>query len=107
MKKNFTKQDLLKEFKKTVSDMLKIVEMKNADYSWKWTFDNFKTVEILWITSTAKWILVRMIDKITRISNLLEKENKVKDETIEDTLIDLANYSILLKIYLMSKRKNK
>ena len=41
-------------------------------------------------------ILVRIYDKYSRLKTLLEgKEQKVKDESIDDTLIDLANYCIM------------
>ena len=42
-----------------------------------------------------KGILVRMSDKWARIVQLSTKEAAVKDETIEDTLLDLANYALL------------
>jgi hypothetical protein len=45
-----------------------------------------------------------MTDKISRIANLINKENAVKDERITDTLLDLAVYSILFKIYLETKK---
>ena len=64
-----------------------------------------KLVESLWITSVEKWILVRMADKMSRISTLIDQEAQVKDEAIEDTLQDLANYSIILKLYLSTKTK--
>jgi hypothetical protein len=51
--------------------------------------------------------LVRMEDKMNRLRTLLNKEAKVKDERIEDTLMDLANYSVLavmeLKGYELTK----
>lgn len=53
--------------------------------------------------------LVRMEDKLNRVRNL-NKDNvkisdaKVKDEKIEDTLMDLANYAILAIMEL--KREN-
>ena len=40
-------------------------------------------------------ILVRLYDKYLRIEQLMNSEAKVKDESIEDTLLDLANYCIL------------
>ena len=94
----------LKEFEHTINEMLEITTRKNHDYSttesnWD-AYKNFKMVEELGITSVEKWILVRMTDKLTRISNLLDKEWLVSDEKIEDTLLDLANYAIILKIYL-------
>ena len=40
-----------------------------------------------------------MTDKLTRIASFVRKGfNEVKDETIEDTLPDLANYSLLCLI---------
>ena len=50
-----------------------------------------------------------MSDKLSRIANLLKSEakNSVKDESIEDTLIDLANYSIILKILIEDKKGKK
>ena len=40
-------------------------------------------------------ILVRLYDKYLRIEQLMNSEAKVKDESIEDTLLDLANYCIM------------
>jgi hypothetical protein len=40
---------------------------------------------------------------MSRISTLIDKEAKVEDEKIIDTLVDLANYAIILKVYLSQK----
>lgn len=41
-------------------------------------------------------ILIRLTDKLERLKSLYSgKEQRVKDESIKDTLLDLANYSIL------------
>ena len=43
--------------------------------------------------------LVRISDKFNRLENLLMgNDAKVKDERVEDTLLDLANYCIMLKM---------
>jgi len=52
-------------------------------------------------------IFIRIMDKISRLKNIYEEKHKYTaysnfDESIEDTLIDLINYSIYL---LMSERK--
>lgn len=86
--------------------MYQITQAKNHDYSWsEYAFNNFELIEELtsWKVKTAEWILVRMTDKISRVANLLSSEAKVADEKITDTLLDLANYSIILKIYLDTK----
>ena len=92
-------------FSSTLEEMYRIMEAKNADYANDANpFSNFKLVEDLWIVSLEKGILVRMSDKMSRIANLLEnKEAKVKDESIRDTLLDLANYSIILSLFLNEK----
>ena len=41
-------------------------------------------------------IIIRMIDKITRLENLSKDGKEPNYESIEDTLIDLYNYSVLL-----------
>ena len=42
--------------------------------------------------------VTRIYDKFKRLITLIKSESKVKDETIDDTLIDLANYCIMLKM---------
>jgi len=39
--------------------------------------------------------IVRMTDKMSRIKTLMKKSQEVSDESIKDTLIDLANYCLL------------
>jgi len=38
---------------------------------------------------------VRMYDKLARLNNLIDTGDTPKHESIEDTLIDLANYAII------------
>lgn len=62
-------------------------ERKNADYG-----DSFaKTRELI-----PNAILVRLHDKLNRVTSLmLSGDQKVSDESIEDTLLDLANYALM------------
>ncbi len=41
---------------------------------------------------------IRMNDKLQRLMNLLRNNQKPNNESIEDTLIDLANYSVMALI---------
>ena len=61
---------------------------KNADYG-----DSFVKVRQKYPNS----VLVRLNDKLNRLEVLMGKSRqaKVKDESIEDTLLDLANYALL------------
>ena len=38
---------------------------------------------------------VRMYDKLARLNNLVDKGDTPNNESIEDTLLDLANYAII------------
>jgi len=44
--------------------------------------------------------MVRILDKMARISNLMHKEAKVKDETVLDTIADAINYLAILLAWL-------
>lgn len=95
------------EFTKTLDVMLSIVTLKNADYggSGQDAFANFRSVEKMGICSVEQGLLTRMMDKISRVSSLMTKDHiQVKDEKITDTLHDLANYAIILKLYLENNK---
>lgn len=98
------------EFHKECCDKMHgIVIKKNRDYSGSEgsAFKNFTNVEGLGIASTEQGFLTRMVDKISRVSILTkeDREAAVKDEAVEDTLLDLANYCILMLGYITSKKK--
>lgn len=47
---------------------------------------------------------IRLEDKLNRIKALIKNDQQVHDESIEDTLMDLANYSIMT---LVERHKDK
>ena len=64
-----------------------IYQRKNADYG-----DSFAKLR----NELPSAILVRVYDKYSRLKNLLEGSDQlVLDESIDDTLMDLANYCIM------------
>ena len=94
---------LLDSLKKTFDNCYSIAQKKNNDYAEESDpFRNFKSSELVRVP-VDRAILVRMMDKIARISNGLDGDYKVKDETIFDTLDDLINYSAILKAYIQLK----
>ena len=100
-----------KEFTKlhaSFCDKIKeITAKKNADYTGATDdpFANFKTTEHLGICTAEQAFLTRMTDKMTRIATFVKKGTlQVADESVEDTLLDLSNYAILLACYIKSKR---
>ncbi len=83
---------------------IETMKKKNADYSGSSqnTFANFTAVEIYGI-KTEVGFMTRMTDKMARIASFIKNgELMVKDESVQDTLLDLANYSMLFAAYLES-----
>lgn len=97
---------LLKDMEATFNECLAIAKRKNNDYAGEKTIDpfkNFRGSEFVKVPP-PRAILVRIMDKISRVSNLLEQENAVKDESINDTLNDVINYFAILKSYLKNNK---
>ncbi len=99
-KPNILLEDMDATFKKCMETAI----AKNSDYggSTDDPYANFRNSTIARVP-VEKGIMVRMMDKISRISTLMDKEAQVKDEAIEDTLMDLINYAAILKSYLKNK----
>lgn len=96
------------EFTQAVQEVFKraslLLQKKNSDYSGDGdAFKNFRLCEIASLASVEQGILVRMLDKIGRISTLVKNNSPQVQESIKDTLIDLINYSAILITYLKMK----
>lgn len=103
------REELILEFDNYVSRMRETLVNKNHDYSGDNSpFHNFEVVEKVGICSAEQGFLTRMMDKMMRINNFVASGVlKVQDEKIEDTLLDLANYSLLLSSFIKYKKENK
>lgn len=78
---------------KLMAEMLEIYKAKNADYGDSFA-DSFKEFGII-------SAVVRMNDKMNRIKSLSKSEDRqVKDESLRDSLMDLANYALMTVIEL-------
>lgn len=104
-------EDLFKIHEKLCKESLDLMMKKNHDYSGKSgkePFANFTRAEAMGITSTEKGMLVRMLDKMSRLSSFMDSgEFKVQDEKLEDTIKDMINYSVLLYAYMLSKNEKQ
>ena len=106
--KHYQNEKGIPGFKKTLDDMYSIMLAKNSDYAgFDGAFDNFNRVEQIGLVTAEKGLLVRIMDKVGRAVILLDNEAKVNDEAIEDTLLDMANYAVILKCLMESKRIKK
>lgn len=82
--------------KKICEELNKVYEAKNHDYG-----DSFARVRAQYPQS----INIRLWDKLLRLDQLNNGvKAQVKDESIEDTLLDMANYCIM---EVIERRTNK
>ena len=86
----------IEEHKEICNKLNALYEAKNKDYG-----DSFgKSYKEYGLTMSC----IRLEDKLNRLKSLnFNKSIKVKDESIEDTLMDLANYAIMTLIELESE----
>lgn len=94
--KPWTRDQYLSFFKETTDRMYETTKRKNHDYGGaEDPFKNFREFGVM-------GILVRISDKWARIKTALKEKRtlQVLDETVEDTLLDLAVYCILCVAWL-------
>ena len=86
------------KFKDITEDMNALYERKNHDYGNSFS----ETFRKLGIISAA----TRMLDKMNRIVSLVTKDQqKVNDESLRDTLIDIANYAVMTIMEIDKKKE--
>jgi len=80
-----------------MSNMVSIMLAKSHDYN-EGQGDSYENLRSSAKMGIAPWrgVLLRMSDKFSRLCSFSNKqEYQVKDESFRDTLIDMANYSLL------------
>lgn len=80
--------DRVKIHEELCEELHSLYEKKNADYG-----DSFARLR----KKYPEAICIKLTDKLDRLENLLKPgyNQKVLDESIEDTLMDLANYALM------------
>lgn len=79
------------KFEAVTKKMLQTYKEKNADYgnSFENTLDKYGEIAFI----------VRATDKWERIEQLTNNPAQVKDESLMDTIMDLANYCVMFKMW--------
>lgn len=86
--------------RKLCEELNELYEKKNHDYG-----DSF---HLSYMEEGMAMPRIRMSDKLNRFKTLSRAENQeVKDESIRDTLIDLANYAIMTVMEIEVKKINR
>lgn len=82
------KADKIAIHKNLCTKMHDLYERKNADYG-----DSFSQLR----TRYPNFVCMRIFDKLNRLETIMQPgyECKVSDETVEDTLMDIANYAVM------------
>lgn len=93
-------QEKVNAFEDITFDLRNLYDAKNRDYN-----DSFGQ-------SFEKWGLpmacIRLGDKLNRLESFAQKKDMhVSDESVEDTLRDLANYAIMTLIELQMAKKEE
>jgi len=104
------REELLKHHDTVCTEAKRIIKQKNHDYAGKsgeTPFANFERCEAMGVCSTEQGFLVRVVDKISRLSTFVDAgELKVDNESYEDAILDIINYMILFSGYLKDKNEN-
>lgn len=84
-----------------------IMEAKANDYSGTEDCNrNIKACEAIGISTAEQGILIRIMDKLSRISNLIKPGFKASvNESIDDAIADSRNYLAILQHVITDKRK--
>lgn len=84
--------DNVELFKSIVEEMLETYKKKNYDYG-----DSFENLCNKFGLLAAA---IPLNNKVERINSLIKNKGNKVDESIEDSLKDLANYAIMTLIYI-------
>ena len=101
------RDQLFKHHEELCKIALDIMRKKNHDYagnSGETPFANFERCEAMGICSTEAGFLVRLTDKLSRLSTFANAGRlTVDNESYEDAILDIINYCILFSAYVKSR----
>jgi len=86
-------------FHEIVKEMVELHDRKNHDYGGNEYLSNFMMCEKHMGFPAWKGCIIRLSDKMARLMNIARiEEIAVSDESVADTLTDLAVYAIITRI---------
>lgn len=91
-------------FNDTTEKMKQIMFSKSQDYSVSHdVLNNFKLAGAICGLSPEQNCLSLIATKVARLGNLLASGKTPNNESIEDSILDLANYTLLLEMIIKDK----
>lgn len=86
---------------------LETLGSKKNDYSNKDEFSNFLTSSMIAGTIPEQSFLTLIGTKVARLRELTTTDKEVKNESVQDTILDLVCYTSLLGKYLKFRKQDK
>ena len=93
-------------FFKLLTKIGDIYEKKTSDYSGNVPFQDMREVEDIGIPAW-KGTIVRLLTKVGRLKTLTNKDDPQCDETMEDTLLDMACMCLITIILREDNKKGR
>jgi len=91
-----TLQEQQIHFEQIISEMQNILFKKGNDYANEDRLSNFKLAGTICGLTAEQNCLSLIATKVARLGVLLNSNEKPNNESINDSIIDLANYAVLL-----------
>jgi len=84
------------------------MQRKNHDYAGddaKNPWMNFERSEIMGVCKTEQAFMVRILDKVSRLITFIDAgELQVKEEGVQDSIIDIINYMVLFGAFIEDQK---
>ena len=101
------RQDLFEHHQLLTDRAFEIMQAKNNDYAGSKgdvPFANFQRCESMGVCSVEQGFLVRIVDKVSRLSTFAaDGKLMVPNESYEDAILDIMNYCVLMSAYVKDK----
>jgi len=91
-----TKKEQEQFFERFISQMRDVMLKKGDDYSGEDRLSNFKLGGAIIGLSSQQQCLSLISTKVARLGKLIGKDKSPNNESIDDSILDLANYTLLL-----------
>ena len=105
-----TRDELLKRHETLCKQGRDLMNLKNRDYAGNGgqePFANFTRCEAMGVCTTEQGFLVRIVDKLSRMSSFIESGTMhVENESFHDSCVDIINYMVLLSSFVAEKESD-
>ena len=101
-----TQEEQIKHFEVMITQMKETLFKKGNDYSNEDRLSNFKLAGAICGLKAEQNCLSLIATKVARLGVLLNSDKEPNNESVQDSVLDLANYSILLSMILKSTTTN-